>query len=150
MPPKSSKGKRKAPHPKSPPDAPPEPAQPAQPAQAPPAPPLAVSTVRFSDLRPPLCADTLSVLGRFGFEFATPVQAACVPLLCGNKDVAAEAVTGSGKTLAFVLPVAEILRRVASSLKKFQVGSVSHIDERAFFFRPIFALFFIYSDSSPP
>ncbi|CAI5498547.1 unnamed protein product [Closterium sp. Naga37s-1] len=124
MPPKSSKGKRKAPHPKSQPDAPPEPAQPAQLAQAPPAPPLAVSTVRFSDLRPPLCADTLSVLGRFGFEFATPVQAACVPLLCGNKDVAAEAVTGSGKTLAFVLPVAEILRRVATSLKKFQLGAL--------------------------
>ncbi|GJP76646.1 hypothetical protein CLOP_g7060 [Closterium sp. NIES-67] len=123
MAPKSSKSKRKAHPPPSPPDAAPETEQPAQAPPAP-APPLAVSTVRFADLRPPLCAETLSVLGRFGFEFATPVQAACVPLLCGNKDVAAEAVTGSGKTLAFVLPVAEILRRVASSLKKFQVGAL--------------------------
>jgi superfamily II DNA/RNA helicase len=36
-------------------------------------------------------------------------QAATIPLLLKNKDVAAEAVTGSGKTLAFVIPLLEML-----------------------------------------
>lgn len=45
----------------------------------------------------------------FGFETATPVQAAAVPLLLGHKDVVVEAVTGSGKTLAFLLPILQIL-----------------------------------------
>jgi len=38
------------------------------------------------------------------------VQAACIPLLLKNKDVAAEAVTGSGKTLAFLIPMLELLQ----------------------------------------
>jgi superfamily II DNA/RNA helicase len=37
-------------------------------------------------------------------------QAACIPLLLKNKDVAAEAVTGSGKTLAFIIPMLELLQ----------------------------------------
>lgn len=45
----------------------------------------------------------------FGFERATPVQAAAIPLLLGHKDVVVEAVTGSGKTLSFLLPVIQIL-----------------------------------------
>ncbi len=45
----------------------------------------------------------------FGFERATPVQAAAIPLLLGHKDVVVEAVTGSGKTLSFLLPVVQIL-----------------------------------------
>ncbi|KAM9841026.1 ATP-dependent RNA helicase DDX55 isoform 2-T2 [Aulostomus maculatus] len=54
----------------------------------------------------------------------TPVQAACIPLFMGNKDVAAEAVTGSGKTLAFVIPVIELLLRREEKLKKMQVGAL--------------------------
>lgn len=46
---------------------------------------------------------------QFGFERATPVQAAAIPLLLGHKDVVVEAVTGSGKTLSFLLPVVQIL-----------------------------------------
>lgn len=38
------------------------------------------------------------------------VQAACIPLLLKNKDVAVEAVTGSGKTLAFIIPMLELLQ----------------------------------------
>ena len=65
----------------------------------------------WAELQPPLCAPSLSVLAALGFARATPVQAAVVPLLMCNKDVAVEAVTGSGKTLAFLLPLVELLRR---------------------------------------
>lgn len=59
-----------------------------------------------------------------GFSQATPVQAACVPLLCQNKDVAVEAVTGSGKTLAFVIPILQRLLKRDPPLKDFDVGAV--------------------------
>jgi hypothetical protein len=66
---------------------------------------------------------TLEVLNARGFENATPVQEATIPLLCGNKDVAVDACTGSGKTLAFVVPVIEKLRRQDEPLKGHQVRS---------------------------
>ena len=79
---------------------------------------------RFGALNPPLRAASLEVLAEQGFERATPVQAAAVGLLAGNKDVAVEACTGSGKTLAFVLPMVEILARSETTFRKHQVGAV--------------------------
>ena len=64
---------------------------------------------RFADL--PLCAESVALLTAQGLHTATPVQAAVIPLLAANSDVAADAATGSGKTLAFVLPLIERLRR---------------------------------------
>jgi len=52
------------------------------------------------------------------------MQAACIPLFVGRKDVAAEAVTGSGKTLAFVIPLLEMLLRREEPLKKHDVSHV--------------------------
>jgi hypothetical protein len=49
----------------------------------------------------------MSVFVMISFLF---IQAACIPLLLKNKDVAAEAVTGSGKTLAFIIPMLELLQ----------------------------------------
>ena len=43
------------------------------------------------------------------FDYASPVQAGCIPLMMSYKDVTAEAVTGSGKTLAFVVSGSENL-----------------------------------------
>jgi ATP-dependent helicase YprA (DUF1998 family) len=63
----------------------------------------------------------IEVLEAQGFENATPVQEATMPLLCGNKDVAVDAATGSGKTLAFVVPIIEKLRRMEEPLKRHQV-----------------------------
>lgn len=81
---------------------------------------------RFSSLTPPLRPESLEVLAAQGFERATPVQAAAIGLLAGNKDVAVEACTGSGKTLAFVLPMVEILARASKeqSFRKHHVGAV--------------------------
>ena len=72
--------------------------------------PAAASAVLFEDLE---CLSDFSKLAlrQRGFTQATPVQAACLPVLCGNSDVSADAPTGSGKTLAFVLPLIERLAR---------------------------------------
>ncbi|OAY73405.1 DEAD-box ATP-dependent RNA helicase 18, partial [Ananas comosus] len=85
------------------------------------APSRALTTTRFSDLRPSLSDPVLETLTLGGFRFCTPVQAATIPLLCGHKDVAVDAATGSGKTLAFVVPFVEILRRCPSPPKSNQV-----------------------------
>jgi ATP-dependent RNA helicase DDX55/SPB4 len=76
----------------------------------------------FKDLEG-LSPQSLSVLAGLGFQETTPVQAAVIPLFCGNKDVAVDAATGSGKTLAFVLPVVERLRRLEDPMCKHQVGA---------------------------
>ena len=59
----------------------------------------------FTDVIPPLLAQTLSVVASLGFTSMTPVQAAVLPLFIGNKDVAVEACTGSGKTIACLLVI---------------------------------------------
>lgn len=38
-----------------------------------------------------------------GFEFCTPIQAACLPAALEGRDVAGQAQTGTGKTVAFLL-----------------------------------------------
>ena len=66
--------------------------------------------------------------GEFGFAQATPVQAAAIPLLLGNKDVVVEAVTGSGKTLAFLIPAVQLLgepgRRSACLRDPCKIGAI--------------------------
>lgn len=71
-----------------------------------------------------LSETTFRTLEELKFHSPTPVQAACIPLLLGYKDVAAEAVTGSGKTLAFVIPMMEMLKKREPALKKHEVGAL--------------------------
>ena len=93
----------------------------------PPAAAAAAAAVLFDDLD---CLSDFSKLAlrRRGFTQATPVQAACLPLLCGNSDVSADAPTGSGKTLAFVLPLVERLARrgrgADGPLRRHQLGAL--------------------------
>ena len=47
----------------------------------------------------------LEGIDAIGFENATPVQEATIPLILENKDIIAAAQTGTGKTAAFLLPV---------------------------------------------
>ncbi|CAI9091778.1 OLC1v1026889C2 [Oldenlandia corymbosa var. corymbosa] len=84
----------------------------------------ALTSTRFSDLKPPLSEPVLEALALSGFDFCTPVQAATIPLLCSYKDVAVDAATGSGKTLAFVIPLVEILRRSPSPKPHQVVGLI--------------------------
>ncbi|CAN1268594.1 DEAD-box ATP-dependent RNA helicase 28 [Linum perenne] len=44
-----------------------------------------------------------------GYTKPTPIQAACIPLALGGRDICGSAITGSGKTAAFALPTLERL-----------------------------------------
>ncbi|XP_069132256.1 ATP-dependent RNA helicase DDX55-like [Argopecten irradians] len=81
----------------------------------------------WEELPVTLCDSTIDTLDQLKFAKATPVQAACIPLFIGNKDVAAEAVTGSGKTLAFLIPILEKLDKQikeTGKLKKYEIFSI--------------------------
>lgn len=59
--------------------------------------------MRFSELN--LNPSLLEGIDAIGFENATPVQEATIPIILDNKDIIAAAQTGTGKTAAFLLPV---------------------------------------------
>src|SRR5690349_19197960 len=54
-----------------------------------------------------LSADLLKAIDRLGFEQASPIQAAAIPLLLNGRDVVGQSQTGSGKTAAFAAPAIE-------------------------------------------
>ena len=54
-----------------------------------------------------LSADLLKAIDRLGFEQASPIQAAAIPLLLKGRDVVGQSQTGSGKTAAFAAPAIE-------------------------------------------
>ncbi|NJE33015.1 DEAD/DEAH box helicase [Lactobacillus agilis] len=59
--------------------------------------------MKFSELG--LEKDLLTAIERSGFEEATPIQEATIPLVLAGVDVIGQAQTGTGKTAAFGLPV---------------------------------------------
>src|SRR6476469_7742851 len=64
-----------------------------------------MSTKLFSELG--LSDDSLKAIDKLGFEQASPIQAAAIPVLLAGRDVVGQSQTGSGKTAAFGLPVIE-------------------------------------------
>lgn len=84
------------------------------------------SRQKWNELNVILDTEIKTAIDSLNFPTMTPVQAATIPLLLSNKDVAAEAVTGSGKTLAFLLPVLQILKKRSreQAWKKHEVGAV--------------------------
>lgn len=72
----------------------------------------------------PLLPWMVEAVRLLGFSSMTPVQAAVIPMLSGNKDVVAEAVTGSGKTLAFLLPLLIRLSKIEEPLHMGQTYAI--------------------------
>jgi ATP-dependent RNA helicase DeaD len=56
-----------------------------------------------------LSAELQRAVQRLGFEQASPIQAAALPVLMAGKDVVGQSHTGSGKTAAFAIPAIERL-----------------------------------------
>lgn len=52
----------------------------------------------------PLSAEIKHALSDMGFEQASPIQAAAIPIIEKGSDVIGQAMTGSGKTVAFAAP----------------------------------------------
>jgi len=69
----------------------------------------------FSELG--LSPEILKAVDKMGFEEASPIQTAVIPLLLQGRDVVGQSATGSGKTAAFAIPAIE---RVVSSDRSVQ------------------------------
>ncbi len=59
----------------------------------------------FSELG--LSAESLKAVDRMGFEEASPIQSATIPVALEGRDIVGQSSTGSGKTAAFALPAIE-------------------------------------------
>lgn len=70
----------------------------------------------FADLG--LAPEILKAIERMGFEEATPIQSAAIPVLLEGGDVVGQSQTGSGKTAAFGIPA---IQAVDASLRAPQV-----------------------------
>src|SRR5581483_11193976 len=51
-----------------------------------------------------LSTEALKAVEKMGFEEASPIQTAVIPIALGGRDVVGQSATGSGKTAAFALP----------------------------------------------
>ncbi len=71
---------------------------------------------KFAELG--LSDELLKAVNKMGFEEASPIQTAVIPLLLEGRDVVGQSATGSGKTAAFAIPAIE---RVDPKLKRVQV-----------------------------
>jgi ATP-dependent RNA helicase DeaD len=56
-----------------------------------------------------LSPELLKAVDKMGFEEASPIQTAVIPLLLGGRDVVGQSATGSGKTAAFGIPIVECI-----------------------------------------
>ena len=65
-----------------------------------------MNTLNFSDLG--LSPEILKAVADLGFEQASPIQSAAIPVLMDGHDVGGQSQTGSGKTAAFAIPAIEI------------------------------------------
>ena len=54
-----------------------------------------------------LSPEILKAVAQLGFEEATPIQSAAIPVLLGGSDLVGQSQTGSGKTAAFAIPAIE-------------------------------------------
>ncbi|MFT3867622.1 MAG: DEAD/DEAH box helicase [Nibricoccus sp.] len=59
----------------------------------------------FSELG--LSAESLKAVDKMGFEEASPIQSATIPVALTGRDIVGQSSTGSGKTAAFALPAIE-------------------------------------------
>ena len=65
-----------------------------------------MNTLNFADLG--LSPEILKAVADLGFEQASPIQSAAIPILMEGHDVVGQSQTGSGKTAAFAIPAIEI------------------------------------------
>lgn len=105
-----------------------------------------MQTKLFSELG--LSPESLKAVDKLGFEQASPIQAATIPLLLQGVDVVGQSQTGSGKTAAFGLPAIEkidVTKRQTQVLvlcptRELAVQVADQVYQLAFFKRGLHAL----------
>ncbi len=65
-----------------------------------------MNKLNFADLG--LSPEVLKAVADLGFEEASPIQSAAIPVLLEGHDVVGQSQTGSGKTAAFAIPAIEL------------------------------------------
>jgi ATP-dependent RNA helicase DeaD len=65
-----------------------------------------------------LSAEIIKAVGKMGFEEASPIQTAVIPVALTGRDIVGQSATGSGKTAAFAIPAIE---RVDTHVRGVQV-----------------------------
>lgn len=65
-----------------------------------------MNKLSFADLG--VSPEILKAIANLGFEEASPIQAAAIPILLEGHDVVGQSQTGSGKTAAFAIPAIEL------------------------------------------
>ncbi|MFM2295204.1 MAG: DEAD-box ATP-dependent helicase CshA [Verrucomicrobiota bacterium] len=100
----------------------------------------------FSELG--LSPEILKAVEKLGYEQASPIQAAAIPILLTGKDIVGQSQTGSGKTAAFGIPAVErvdVTKKVVQVLilcptRELAVQVSEEIHKISFFKRGIHAL----------
>jgi ATP-dependent RNA helicase DeaD len=64
-----------------------------------------------------LSPELLKAVEALGFEQASPIQAAAIPVLMSGRDVVGQSQTGSGKTAAFAIPAIEKIDAADTSVQ---------------------------------
>jgi ATP-dependent RNA helicase DeaD len=64
-----------------------------------------------------LSPEILKAVDALGFEEASPIQAAAIPVLMTGADLVGQSQTGSGKTAAFAIPALEALDRSSKAVQ---------------------------------
>ena len=68
---------------------------------------IEMEKIKFSELN--LSKEINKAVEEMGFEEATPIQSATIPLIMEGKDIIGQAQTGTGKTAAFGIPILEMI-----------------------------------------
>lgn len=66
-----------------------------------------MQTLKFDELS--LSKELQKAITEMGFEEATPIQSAAIPVILEGRDVIGQAQTGTGKTASFGIPIAEFI-----------------------------------------
>ncbi len=66
-----------------------------------------MNKISFEEL--PISKEIQKAINELGYEMATPIQSASIPVLLEGKDIIGQAQTGTGKTAAFGIPAIEML-----------------------------------------
>ena len=74
-----------------------------------------MNKLSFADLG--VSPEILKAIADLGFEEASPIQAAAIPILLEGHDVVGQSQTGSGKTAAFAIPAIELCQAMDKSVQ---------------------------------
>jgi len=74
-----------------------------------------MNKLSFADLG--VSPEILKSIADLGFEEASPIQAAAIPVLLEGHDVVGQSQTGSGKTAAFAIPAIELCQATNKSVQ---------------------------------